>query len=165
MSPWAIESTANLSGIQTGERRNHAGKGVQLANDGSPAKWRLMTSRARLFGLITPRLLSAVALEHADHAAPYGIQHHASQLGLGPALATRALRYRLLTCKVGWTDIAHVMPPVRMTNADTDIPFCKFVLKVNILWLFPRSGRVAKGGQGRRADQHGAPGAPALRAA
>jgi hypothetical protein len=35
---------ADLTGTVLASLRNHAGKGVQRANEGSPAKWRLATN-------------------------------------------------------------------------------------------------------------------------
>ena len=77
---------------------------------------------------------SALALEHADGAALCRVQHCADQLRLSVAAATPALLYRLFSGEVGRAEIVHRQVPLRTTNADMELQFREFVLKVNIMW-------------------------------
>jgi hypothetical protein len=79
-------------------------------------------------------LRSALALEHADGAALCRVQHCADQLRLSVAAATPALLYCLFSREVGRAEIVHRQVPLRTTNADMQLQFREFVLKVNIMW-------------------------------
>ena len=60
------------------------------------------------------------------------------------APATSALLYRLFSREVGRTEIVHRWVPLRTTNADTELQFREFVLKVNIMWRSAEFAESAK---------------------
>lgn len=91
-----------------------------------------------------PGLLAALALEHADGAALCRVQHCADQLRLSVAPATSALFYCLSSREVGRAEIVHRSVPLRATNADIELRFREFVLKVNIVWRCVELAESAK---------------------
>ena len=56
------EALADLTGSILSSLRNHDGKGVQRANEGSPARWRILKETRHLIGNIIPKVKTLPSL-------------------------------------------------------------------------------------------------------